>query len=101
MKLLISFIILSVIVFYGFNLAFVIAHEDVHKQIFESYGVNSTVEIDYLTLKAFTTGLKSCPEGCNLAHNINESVGYHLVPIMDMLIAFFLINLYIKIRNKE
>jgi len=67
-------------------LGFVYLHEQVHVQIFKSYGIESRV--DYLGSfpDAVTYGERSCPNDyCTSNHNINEVVGYQLQPILVIL----------------
>lgn len=67
-------------------------HEQVHVAIFKSYGIDSEVEyfpegrrFDFITRPE-----KPCPsEGCILAHNITDAIGYHILPIWAGLVVIF------------
>ena len=65
-------------------------HEQVHVQIYSSYGIDSRVEYfkgfpSFQTIADDTSG--RCSEECNLAHNINEAISYPL-GIVYILITF-------------
>lgn len=90
------FIIIAII---GFVLLGVF-HEQVHVQIYESYGIDSKVEYfkyfpDFRTVADYRP--EECPENCELAHNINEAVSYPL-GIIYILISF---GFYFLIRGEE
>ena len=57
-----------------------VIHEQVHKQIFISYGINSHISY-FADFPDFTTTPdKPCPnDTCILANNINDVIGYHLI----------------------
>ena len=80
-------------VLFGFGL--IVNHELVHKEIFSSYGIDS--KISYGLSEAITTPLgnySQCTDNCQLAHNINESVGYHLQVIYSGVMMFLCILIY-------
>ena len=57
-------------------------HEQVHVEIFNSYDIDSHVEYfsnfpDFVTISEPITE-EDCPNKCQLAHNLNEIVGYPL-----------------------
>lgn len=58
------------------------SHEEVHKVIYGSYGIES--EINIFSFPSHTLAEKPCPKdsNCELAHNINEAIGYQLFPIL-------------------
>ena len=57
-----------------------LAHEFVHQAIFESYNINGKVSLFYFQPE------ENCPtEECTLANNINEVVGYNLVPLFILI----------------
>lgn len=79
-------------VFMGF-LGLAYMHEQVHVQIFNSYDIES--HVDYIHyLPDFATvpdgDYYKCNDFCVLSHNINESVGYHLIIIYVILGLGFL-----------
>jgi hypothetical protein len=52
-------------------------HEQVHIQIYESYGIKSQMYLLPEFPNAYVLPESSCPtDNCILAHNINEVVGY-------------------------
>lgn len=56
-----------------------IMHEQVHVQIFNSYGIDSKVDYIHHLPDFVTIANKSCPnDTCELAHNINEAISYPL-----------------------
>lgn len=77
-------------------IAVVYSHEQVHKVIFSKYNINSTIEI---FPKPITVGESDCPtEGCVLAHNINDSLSYVLIPMFVFFVLFSVIVL-IELNN--
>ena len=85
----------GIILMGGFVL-FGIMHEKVHQAIYQDYGIESKIGIEFPNL--VTTAEEGCEnENCELAHEINEAVGYHLTPFY-MLIA---IGLFIIINFME
>jgi hypothetical protein len=62
-------------------------HEEVHKQVFRNYGVDSTVEINYLTLAGSTSPnmtqyKKYCNESCDILNIQNEIFGYNIIVLI-------------------
>ncbi len=54
-----------------------VLHEQVHIQIYESYGIESHMELFGHFPHFMTVAEESCPTPeCTLANNINEVVGY-------------------------
>ena len=54
-------------------------HEQVHAEIYKSYGIESHVEYFSHFPDLVTIAEEPCPtESCNLAHNINEAITYPL-----------------------
>ena len=75
-------------------------HEQVHVQIYESYDIESKVEYfkGFPNFQTVVTDAKGeCLEECELAHNINEAIGYPLLIIYFMLTFGF----YFLIREAE
>lgn len=63
-------------------------HEQVHKEIYKSFGMDSVIYIDFPDLVTEAVdNFKNCNEYCNLAHNINEAVSY---PLMGFFVLFSL-----------
>lgn len=73
-KKTIFFVVIFII---GF-ITLIYMHETAHQEIYRYYGVDA--EIDMLRgFDAVTEADEPCPTNqCDLAHNINEIVGYHL-----------------------
>lgn len=65
----------------------VVVHENIHKQIYNYYGIDS--EIKYFQREGIGVTITQeghlCEDACQLAHSINEIVGYNLV----LFTAFF------------
>jgi len=54
-------------------------HENVHKEIFRSYGIDSTIEYNFLWMGGRTITNETCStEQCTISHNQNEIIGYSL-----------------------
>lgn len=61
-------------------------HEQVHVEIYGSYGIDSHIEYISQFPNVVTIAERSCPsESCRLAHNINEAIGY---PLMIFYVVF-------------
>lgn len=52
-------------------------HEQVHKIIFNDYGMNSTINM-FDGFDATTTAFGYCNDNCKLANEINDGIGYHM-----------------------
>lgn len=66
---------------------FTYMHESVHKQIYRHYGIDSHITIDFPDAVTIPEGnYSNCDDYCQLSHNINESIGYHLLPIISLLL---------------
>lgn len=88
---LILFIILS----YTFCMTYVVVHEQVHQAIFRSYGVPSEVTINYFTMSGSTEAINHielCDSNCELAHSINEIVGYNLATLIFVITILFYVG---------
>lgn len=78
-------------------------HEMVHVQIYNDYGVDSEIKIfDMEGFGMVTIGYNvgdKCNDTCQLAHEINEVVGYHLMAIYFLLfVGFFFILIKLEGR---
>lgn len=74
-------------------------HEQVHVQIFRSYGIHSEVSWTKVFPNVVTTPDKPCPNDfCTLAHNINEIVGYTAQAIY---IGFASLWIYLRMSLEE
>ena len=92
-------IFFSIVILFGFfGLGFM--HEQVHIAIQNSYGIESHIEYFSHFPDLVTVSSGGCPtEECNLAHNINEIVGY---PLMVLYIVFGLgLLILIGLKEKE
>ena len=70
------------LIFIGSFILFGYMHEQVHVTIFDHYDIES--EVKYLSSfpNFATVYYEPCPtEECTLAHNINEAIGYQLIPL--------------------
>jgi len=70
-------------------------HEQVHVAIFEDYGISSHVEYwghgsDWATVTDEPIPVGKCNETCMLSHNINEAIGYQLMPFFVLVGIGFL-----------
>ena len=90
MKLIIILFGLIVILSYT---GMIYMHEQVHVEIFDSYGIESEVKMfsweyfpDAVTVSEPITK-EACPDSCTLAHNMNDAVGYNLEGIF-FVVAF-------------
>jgi len=83
--LIIEGIFILFVILFGFFL-FGFYHEQAHIAIYKNWGVESHAEYfshfpDMVTVTNEPISKEDCPDACRLAHSINESVGYHLIPI--------------------
>jgi len=77
-------------------------HEQVHVAIYSSYGVESHVEYFSHFPNFVTIAEEPCPtEMCNLAHNINEVVGYPLAILYCVFGLVLFISLCLKEANYD
>lgn len=98
MKYIIMTLILSLICLFVYTHA----HESVHQQIWESYGIESEIHIFRLHPKTITyDNVDNCDENCVLAHNLNEVFGYQIwAEIFTILICFIFFIFYLEIRKR-
>lgn len=91
MKLSIIFAIIGILI-----LAMLIyAHEQGHQSIYRSYGIDSKIRLR--PLAAVTIAEEPCPiPECTLAHDINDSIMYHIEMLISLLIFGFFFLLYEK-----
>jgi hypothetical protein len=80
----------------GFFILFVMVymHESVHVEIYKSYGIKSSIHFFKYFPSIVTEAETKCPNSdCELAHNVNDTIGYHLIPfyIMVLLMGFFIV----------
>jgi hypothetical protein len=80
-------------------------HEEVHVQIYNSYGVASSIH----WFKNFPKSVQTITEGdasgcndtCELAHNINEAIYYPYIAAYSVLGSMLIIFTYIKMSVKR
>jgi len=86
------FVLIFILIFVGF----IATHEKVHQIIFADYGINSRVLINGTDM--LTHPDKPCPtDTCNLAHEINESIGYQVLPMLILVgVGLFIIILMLE-----
>jgi len=87
MKILVLFVIAAVICSFGL----IYLHELNHQRIFEAWGIQSSIHIGfpdwYVSPDNYTNG---CDSTCNLAHTINDSVGYNIqAPFVLFVLGMF------------
>jgi hypothetical protein len=77
-------------------------HEDAHAAIFQNYGVNSTIKIDYLTGAGSTTPDNSSVQRCSnddycvYSHSLNEIISYNITVAFEMVLSvIYLIGLLV------
>lgn len=95
-KALIILLIVFAIGYFGM----IIVHEDAHKQIFKSYGIDSKIDILNWDMTATTTAEEPCPNDyCTLAHNLNEVIGYTGEGLYTGLFLVFII--FVALKGKD
>jgi len=76
-------------------------HERVHQEIFKGYGIESKMIVLWAEGSFAVQPEQNCPsEGCNLAHNINDAIGYNLQMFYVLIFAGFLLMLNKKEEKK-
>ncbi len=67
----------------------VVLHEQVHVEIYKSYGIESKIEYFSHFPNAVTIAEDYCPtEECEIQHNLNEIISYNL----DILFGIFVLG---------
>lgn len=97
-----NFIWAMIVFFLFFSVALVssvMQHEEVHKEIFKDYGIES--EVEYTLFSGIFTGSMAhtsayfnnsqCPLTCKQAHEYNEIVGYN---VSSIILSLFLCILF-------
>jgi hypothetical protein len=91
-------------VFILIQVSLVYTHEKIHQTIFRSYGVESNIY--YYPFSFYKTGAiaqtisepsNKCKDTCELAHNMNEIIGYNLSYLLDAI--FFIAICYFISKN--
>jgi hypothetical protein len=89
MKLFIIFFISIILLFVVGTLS----HERQHKQIYEDYGIESKMHIDwrgfYVSPVNQTLANERCPMICQLSQEINDSVGYNVEALTGIVAVGF------------
>ena len=93
MKLFFFVVIMYVILMFGSFAVFMIMHENQHKQVFNEYGINSTIEYEFMYISG-----KTIPNDYHLTeerlismrnkHIDVEIVGYNFVVLLFMIFMF-------------
>lgn len=92
--------VLFAIIFIGGLIGMGYMHEEVHVQIYKSYGIESYIDLISYFPDGMTIAESPCPnETCELAHNINDVVAYHLTAFYVM-IGFGILFLIILNEKK-
>jgi len=77
-------------------------HEQVHVEIYKSYGIESHVEYLSHFPKVVTIAEEYCPtEACESQHNLNEIVSYNLNILFGILLFGFACVIYILEEKNE
>ena len=95
MRMAIAFALIFLIGYLGMSYM----HEEVHVQIYRSYGIDSEILL-FEAFPHFATRAEepcSVPE-CNLAHNINEAITYTL-QFIYLIIGFGLITIILILEG--
>jgi len=101
------FSILFGIVIFGAMIFSAIGHEELHKIIFDEYGINITITyFDGLSFNTVTTPDKNssgvCNDYCQLSHNINEAIAYNLESYFVMIgIGMFIIIIVLESMKED
>jgi len=78
-------------------------HELVHQIIFKTYGIDSYIRMGALIAWTIPYDMElamvRCNETCQLAHNINEAIGYQLQYFWVMVFCAF--QILIMMREKK
>jgi hypothetical protein len=90
----------------GLMYSMALSHEKVHQVIYADYGIESHIEwfSEFPDIATVTEPIyeEQCPTDCKLANEMNEAVGYHLIPIFFLLIiAFFIIIVILESFTKS
>jgi len=94
-------ILLMTLIYAGYQ------HELVHKTIFETYGIKSEIKMFqyFPSIVTVSEPINStqCPDDtCGMQHNMNEVVGYQLLPLYSIIgigIAFLIFILEVYLIN--
>ena len=83
-------------------------HEEIHKTIYEHYGIESEIEYDNFGLSGETRAYYKegqCPEMCKFAHELNEIVEYNVLIVLEtsLFIVFicFLVKTFVYLKEEE
>lgn len=91
------FVFMAVVLVLAF-IGFGYMHESVHVAIYNSYGVDSKIDLINYFPSFVTISNEACPnETCNLAHNLNEIISYPLV----VFFALFIVLKMDRIKEEE
>ena len=101
-KILLLFIFFGIAVYF-IILSNIIMHEEVHKQIFYRYGIESEIKIDYWPIPSGETygfNRTNCNDSCLTQHAFNDIIHHNLVTIENLIILslfiFFIWKIIIK-----
>jgi hypothetical protein len=105
-RIYLSVFFIFVVLFYSSAMVMVHVHEQVHKEIYRTYGVESEIRYDWIrmswkTVANSTEAKNKCNEFCELAHNQNEIVGYHMTGLVSIIVFLFTIYLMSKIMEED
>lgn len=103
-KTLLTIGLVFLVLFYSSGITMVSLHENAHKEIFRSYDIDSEIKINYFLISGETSAdysevQEKCDDFCQLAHNQNEIVGYHLSGLVSIIVFLFCIYFMIKLMG--
>ena len=105
-KLVIMFIAMAAVMYFN-SVIILSAHEEVHKQVFRNYGIDSVIKMNYMTLTGITYPNmteynKLCNESCNDLNIQNEIVGYNIImQVLSMWLMVIILAVIIFINSKS
>ena len=77
-------------------------HEEIHKAIYEDYGINATIKYTYFSLDGrmgVTTAYYKdgqCPDLCKFSNELNEIVNYNVTSVVNTALLVVMLYLFIQ-----
>ena len=90
------FILLFIILIYSISMTYIIQHEAIHYKIFERYGVNSEIKINWLVsgeVNPNPADYIKCNDYCKLSHALNDIISYSACLLIMSAFFIFVLNL--------
>lgn len=96
---IIFMIILFISFYYLVGLKYLTTHESIHSRIFRDYGIDSSVEYDFLRLDGnVTPGTKvRCEDACIMQNRFNDIIGYNTNVLIFCLFSLLFIYIMYKL----